>query len=285
MRSPGARALTEQTKFRIGTSGYSYSDWQGCYYPPSLKSSEMLPFYAQEFDTVEINYTFYRMPTARALEAMANKVPSGFQFTLKVHQTITHARVPDPAMFREFCQALTPLQEQGKLGCVLAQFPTSFHNHPDNRNYLKRLREQIGDIPTVVEFRHRSWVQPMVFKGLTAIGLGFCCVDQPQFEVLMPAIAVATSAIAYVRLHGRNAAKWWEHEQAHERYDYSYSKSELSEWVPKFQTLSQQAHQVYIFANNCYKSQSIDTARLVKSLLGISFQPATIEAPRQLKLL
>lgn len=254
---------------RIGTSGYSYTDWKGTYYPSQIKQSDMLTFYARDFDTVEINYTYYRVPVARTLASLARKVPDGFSFTLKANQAMTHERTLDPVIFQDFCQALTPLQDQGKLGCVLAQFPTSFHNNQQNRAYLEGFRDRMGNIPTVVEFRHRSWAEETVFQWLSTLELGFCCVDQPQFKTLMPAIAVATGPIAYVRLHGRNAAKWWQHEQAHERYDYSYTEAELAEWVPKLQTLKQQAQQVYVFANNCYKSQSVDTARQIKVLMGI----------------
>jgi len=268
--------------FRIGTSGYSYPDWKGEFFPAKLKQSEMLPFYAQEFDTVEINYTFYRMPAASALVAMAAKVPDGFVFTLKAHREMTHDRNANPAAFAQFRQAIAPLQAQGKLGCVLAQFPTSFPNTETNRAYLHDFREQMAGIPTVVEFRHRSWVQKPVFEWLTRLELGFCCVDQPRFEVLIPPIAVATAPVAYVRFHGRNAAKWWQHQHAHERYDYSYTEAELLEWVPKLQKLQQQAQQVYIFANNCYKSQSVTTARQLKALMGIE---TTTRGSQQLELL
>jgi uncharacterized protein YecE (DUF72 family) len=242
----------------------------------------MLTFYAKDFDAVEINYTYYRVPVARTLASMAEKVPDGFSFTLKANQAMTHERTLDPGIFQDFCGALTPLQDQGKLGCVLAQFPTSFHNNDKNRAYLEEFRDRMANIPTVIEFRHRSWAEEAVFQWLSTLELGFCCVDQPQLKTLMPAIAVATSPIAYVRFHGRNAAKWWHHEQAHERYDYSYTKAELAEWVPKLQILKQQAQQVYVFANNCYKSQSVTTARQVKTLMGIE----TKTEPRvQLELL
>lgn len=271
---------------RVGTSGYSYTDWKGEFYPANLKQAGMLPFYAQEFNAVEINYTYYRMPSARTLTAMAAKVPPGFQFTLKLNRQITHDRPsdhgPDPALCQEFCQTLKPLQDQGKLGCVLAQFPTAFHNTEENCAYLENLRDLLGQIPTVVEFRHRSWVDQSVFDWLRQLQLGFCCVDQPSFEVLIPPIAVATAPVAYVRFHGRNAAKWWQHEQAYQRYDYSYSDMELREWVPKLQQLQQQAQQVYIFANNCYKSQSVTTARQLKALMGIATPTTSVT---QLELL
>lgn len=217
---------------------------------------------------------------------MAAKVPDGFQFTLKLNRQITHDRSsdrnPDPALCQKFSQALQPLQDQGKFGCVLAQFPTAFDHTPENRTYLEKLRDLLGDIPTVVEFRHRSWVQQSVFDWLRELELGFCCVDQPSFEVLIPPIAVVTAPIAYVRFHGRNASNWWQHEQAYQRYDYSYSETELQEWVPKLEKLQEQAQQVYLFANNCYKSQSVTTARQLKVLMGIAPSTASIT---QLELL
>ncbi len=280
----------------IGTSGYSYPDWRGCYYPSQIKASEMLPFYAREFDTVEINYTFYRMPTAKSLAAMASKVPPRFKFTLKLNQSLTHLASGqgklDAQLCQEFISALVPLQRQDKLGCLLAQFPTAFVNSSANQDYLSQLRAQMGNLPIALEFRHRSWAVPAVFDWLKQLGLGFCCVDSPgaiaaessRLQVLMPAIAVATSGVGYVRLHGRNAAKWWEHDHAHERYDYSYTQAELTEWLPKLQQLQQQTQRIYIFTNNCYRSQSIDAARQLKELLGISPLPQP-SIPQQLELL
>lgn len=277
---------------RIGTSGYSYADWKGCFYPSTVKQGEMLSFYAAEFDTVEINYTFYRMPSAQSLAAMAREVPHEFKFTLKVNQAITHSggAVPDNSDLashcQEFCAALAPLQAQGQLGCLLAQFPNSFQCSDRHQDYLKRLREHMGDVPVVVEFRHRSWVQESVFHFLAEHNLGYCCVDSPgelaqehsEFRGLLPAIALATTPIAYVRLHGRNTAKWWQHQHAYERYDYSYTEVELQEWQPKLQALKQQSQQVYVFTNNCYKCQAITAARQMKTLMGLTpKKPTTVQ--------
>jgi uncharacterized protein YecE (DUF72 family) len=251
---------------RFGTSGYSYADWKGPYYPEKIKDAEMLPFYAREFDTVEINYTYYRMPEARTLAAMAHKVPQGFTFTVKANQDMTHTRDVGKETFDDFLAALDPLRQEGKLGCVLAQFPSSFQNTDENRDYLALFRERMGDAPTVVEFRHRSWAEESVFAALRALELGFCCVDQPGFRTLMPPLAVATGPIAYVRFHGRNARQWWHHEEAYERYSYSYSDAELAEWVPKVRSLEEQASVVYLFANNHYQGQSVSTVRQLKAL-------------------
>jgi len=247
-----------------------------------MKQSEMLSYYAREFDAVELNYTYYRMPSARALAGMTRKVPHGFTFTLKANQAITHERSADPATFREFRQALIPLQDQGQLGCILAQFPNSFRHSDENRAYLANFRDLMDGVPTVIEFRHRSWVAKPVFEWLARLELGFCCVDQPQFASLIPPVAVATAPIAYIRFHGRNTAKWWQHERAYERYDYRYTEDELAEWVPKLQKLQQQTQQVYVFANNCYKNQSITTARQLKQLVGVK---ASTTSQVQLELL
>src|SRR3954447_6661725 len=114
----------------IGTSGYSYADWKGPVYPETIKDNEMLPFYSQHFNTTEINYTYYRMPAARTLAAMASKVPDDFIFTIKASTELTHEREPaaegegaTPENFRLFRQALQPLLDENKFGAVLAQFP------------------------------------------------------------------------------------------------------------------------------------------------------------------
>src|SRR5947209_15871083 len=143
-----------------------------------------------------------------------------------------HAEEPQPEVFAAFRAALEPLQESGCLGCVLGQFPWSFRNTPENRDALRRFREELDAIPGVVEFRNSGWAQEETFVLLRELGLGYCCVDEPGLKGLMPRVAVATSPIGYVRFHGRNAAKWWHHEHAFERYDYLYTEDELAEWVP-----------------------------------------------------
>jgi uncharacterized protein YecE (DUF72 family) len=251
----------------IGTSGFSYDDWVGKYYPETLKKEDWLAFYAREFNTLEINYTYYRMPTARTLAGMARKVPDGFLFTVKTPQEMTHTREADAALFTQFTEALKPLIEPNKFGAVLAQFPFSFHNTKPNVEYLKQFRERLKDIPTVIEFRDAQWLTDVTFALLREQSLGFCCVDEPHLKGLLPPIAEATSPVAYVRFHGRNAAKWWQHEQAYERYNYTYSKEELGEWTPKIQKLDQVVQTVFVFANNHYGGQGIDTARQLRLML------------------
>lgn len=252
----------------IGTSGYSYDDWVGPYYPKDLDKKEFLAYYARDFVCTELNFTYYRMPNPWMLERIADKVPKGFLFTVKLNKQMTHEREDLAGLFNEFTQALRPLLEQGKFGCLLAQFPYSFHNTPANQAYLRSLPERLGGLPTVVEFRNREWIEDEVFQLLRESDLGFCAVDQPQFKNLIPPLAEVTSRrVAYVRFHGRNYEKWWRHEEAHERYDYTYSVEELQQWVPKIEKMDAQAEKVFAFANNHYRGQAVDTANKLRTLL------------------
>lgn len=251
----------------LGTSGFSYDDWVGPFYPVGLPKREWLVYYAREFDTCEINSTYYALPQPSTLEAMARKTQQRFLFSVKAHRQMTHERGENAAVFRDFQRALEPLLEQGRLGCVLAQFPYSFRWSRQNYDYLQLLRERLGDLPLVIEFRNDGWLQPQVFDWLRRLNLGFCCVDEPALPNLLPPIARATARVAYVRFHGRNVAQWWEHEHAYERYDYTYSPEELSEWVPKIRQLDKEAEQTFVLANNHFRGQAVDTIRKLRILL------------------
>ncbi len=169
---------------------------------------------------------------------------------------MTHGQGENDLLFRAFRQSLGPLREAKKLGCVLAQFPWGF-----------RYSQKNLDLPLVLEFRNREWVRDEVFAWLKERGLGFCCVDEPRLPNLMPPLAMATSPIAYVRFHGRNAAKWWRHTFAYERYDYAYSDEELLEWVPKIRSLEEKAELTFVFGNNHYRGKAVNTIRKLKDLL------------------
>jgi uncharacterized protein YecE (DUF72 family) len=252
----------------IGTSGYSYDDWVGPYYPPGLPEKERLNFYAREFNASELNFTYYRLPNVWMLERIAQKTGEGFQFTVKANKGMTHERENSDEAFAQFAAALRSLLEADKLGCVLAQFPYSFQPTPANFDYLKRCRERLKDLPVVVEFRRADWLTPETFAFLREQNLGFCCVDEPRIKGLIPPLAEVTGSVAYVRFHGRNAKKWWRHEQAWERYDYTYSEEELQEWVPKLRKMDQEAEKTFVFANNHWQAQAVGTTRQLKMLLG-----------------
>jgi uncharacterized protein YecE (DUF72 family) len=162
---------------------------------------------------------------------------------------------------------LEPAVSSGKLGCVLAQFPYSFHPDTANMEYLGVLRERLGELPAVVEFRNARWLTDEVFGLLEQLDLGFCCVDEPRLPNLMPPLVKATGNIGYVRFHGRNSAKWWQHEHAYERYDYSYTSEELGEWLPKIRELDSTTEKTFVFANNHWQGQSVNTIRQLQMML------------------
>ena len=180
---------------------------------------------------------------------------------------MTHKREDNGLVFKTFCQILESIIATGKLGCVLAQFPYSFDFNRCNWDYLGLFKERLGELPAVIEFRNARWLRKEVFDWLSQHDLGFCCVDEPPLPNLLPPIAEITSKIGYVRFHGRNSDKWWQHERTYERYDYSYTPQELSEWLPKIQELDRVADKTFVFANNHWRGQSIGTIRQLRVML------------------
>lgn len=266
---PGLPGVSEM-KIYIGTSGYSYDDWREHYYPSGLNKNKMLEFYAREFSFVEVNSSYYSLARPEVFARLAQKTPPEFVFAVKGYKSFTHERGADVAEdVKKFCYALAPLLEKGKLGTVLLQFPYSFPSRPENRRYLASLRDLLGDVPAVAEFRHRSWVREDTWELLKKLGLGYVCVDEPDLPGLVGRAVACTGPVAYVRFHGRNKEKWWRHEHAYERYDYLYTESELQEWVPGIQSLVQQAERVYVAFNNHYRGQAVHNARMLKQILGL----------------
>ena len=251
----------------LGTSGFSYDDWVGNFYPIGMPKKEWLTYYAREFNTCEVNSTYYSLLQLPSVKAMVEKTNDNFLFSIKAHQEMTHQRENNEAVFEAFCQMLEPIISAGKLGCVLAQFPYSFRPNRTNWDYLKLLRERLGKLPVVIEFRNAQWLRKEVFDWLRHLNLGFCCVDEPPLPNLLPPLAEVTSEIGYIRFHGRNSAKWWQHEHAYERYDYSYTPQELSEWLPKIRKLDSVAEKTFVFANNHWRGQSVSTIRQLRVML------------------
>jgi uncharacterized protein YecE (DUF72 family) len=248
----------------FGTSGFSYNDWVSAFYPPKMPRQEWLYYYAREFNALELNSTYYAIPQLSVIKNMIAKTGDGFLFAVKANQEMTHTRQNETAAFVAFVRMLQPFIDAGKLGCILAQFPYSFGYNQQNLDYLKLFRERMTDLPLVTEFRNAQWLKPDVFDFLRSHNIGFCCVDEPKLPKLLPPVAEVTSTIGYVRFHGRNAAKWWKHEYAYERYDYTYSTEELAEWLPKLRNLDGQAEKTFVFANNHWKGQAVNTIRQLR---------------------
>jgi uncharacterized protein YecE (DUF72 family) len=249
----------------LGTSGFYYDDWVGPVYPKDLPKIQWLPFIAEQVDTIELNVTYYRVPNLKTVAGWVERTPDDFLFSVKAHRSLTHERTePD---FEFYKAGLAPLIESGKLVCVLAQFPYSFHPNPATRQYILKLREGLAELPVVIEFRDKDWISDETFDMLEELDLGFCSVDEPQLRGLMPPIARLTGSLAYVRLHGRNAAKWWNHKHAWERYDYTYAEDELRQWVDKLRQLDAQAQRTLVYANNHPHGQSLNAIHNLRDLL------------------
>ncbi|HUV85509.1 MAG TPA: DUF72 domain-containing protein [bacterium] len=256
----------------VGTSGYSYQDWKGPFYPADIKDRDMLAFYTRRFAAVEINFTYYRLPAARTMAAIASKAPR-LSYAVKLTGDITHEGKLTEELAGDYRRGVEPMAEAGVLGCLLAQFPWRFKYTPAAMEFLKKIAEYLGDLSVVAEFRNDSWVNDDAFEQLSEMKVGFCNVDEPGLKGLLPATAAATSDVGYFRFHGRNAKKWWRHEQAAERYDYLYPRQELEEWLPRIKEVAAKAKKTYVFMNNHPLGQAVTNAEMMMDLLGVALEP------------
>jgi uncharacterized protein YecE (DUF72 family) len=250
----------------IATSGYSYEDWRGVFYPKELPKDDFLRYYALFFPFVELNFSYYAMPKPSSLSAMAARTPSVFRFTIKTHKSLTHERGPgwrDDAL--AFGKAAGALADAGRLAAVLVQLPFSFHHTPDNRTYLAELLTALRPLPLVVEFRNDDWLGDRVYDELDRRGVGLAMVDRPELPGLPRMDDRITGSIAYLRFHGRNAAAWWSGD-ATSRYDYLYSGEELAQAVPRVKRMSKKVDLLVAF-NNHARGNAVRNAGELKALL------------------
>jgi len=280
---------------RVGTSGWNYpageGTWNGIFYPAKRpKGFDELAFYAQHFDTVEVNSSFYRVPSAASAAAWARRTPAGFEFSLKLYQKFTHPEMflkatgLDPADLDRtdvdaFRAAIDPLARAGKLGALLAQFPASFKNEPSSRAYLEWLLRAFKDYALAVELRHRSFSEdPVEAMGLLAeYGAALVQIDEPKFrDSIRQNRHPNVKTVYYMRLHGRNAAQWWSHEKSEDRYNYLYSAPELEPIVEDVEEASRDVKKTYVYANNHFSAKAVATAATIKNKLG---QPLPGEYP------
>ncbi len=267
---------------RLGTSGFDYLDWLGPFYPEKLPRKDFLAFYASVFSTLELNFSYYRMPTAAQMGSLASRVPGEFDFSVKAHESLTHrvdANWEESAV--SFREAMEPLVCKGQLAAVLLQFPFGFHYEPDNRRYLKKLLESLHGLPLVVEFRNIRWMTPRVFRELEKMKVSLCAVDAPELEGLPVALDRVTGNLSYVRFHGRNQNAWWGSD-AVARYDYLYGDAELEAWVPRLQTLSSATNRQRVYFNNHRRGQAPANAIRLQEILGKSAEaipPGKPEGP------
>ncbi|MBM4341312.1 MAG: DUF72 domain-containing protein [Deltaproteobacteria bacterium] len=260
---------------RVGTSGFSFPDWKGTVYPAGLREREMLSFYEKElgFNALEVNFTYYTLPSQKSFAAMSQKTSDDFEFVVKAYKGMTHEirdretgeLINNEETFKKFKYSLEPLRSKGKLAGILAQFPYGFFPNRENFGYLEKFKEEMGDVPLVFEFRNENWFRDTTFELLEKKGIGFCIVDEPKLPKLMPYIPRATSEIGYFRLHGRNPS--WFNVPASVRYDYLYSEKELKEFVPDIQDISKKAAKTFVFFNNCHAGSAAKNAAQMAKLL------------------
>jgi len=273
------------TEVRIGTCSWADDALSKHWYPKGLAAGERLPYYAEHFDTVEVDSTYYRLPAEPMVERWADRTSEGFVMHVKAFGLMTRhpvkleslppdlrddaptddrGRVERPSrefrgeVFRRFLEALEPLRSAGKLGGILFQFPSYVVYKDRSLDYLQWAREQLGNDEMLVEFRHVSWLddehRDETLRLLEELRATHVIVDAPRIEGaknVAPTVLALTSPTAYVRFHGRNADTWNKRGgSASERFDYLYSDDELREWVGPLGELAEQAEQAYAFFNN-----------------------------------
>ncbi len=258
--------MSQNRTIQIGTSGYSYDDWRGPFYPDGMEKKDMLEYYTRHFSTVEINATYYAIPSADVFRRMAEKTPGQFEFIVKTHQETTHRRVENESAFKILTDAVQPLIESGKFRGFLAQFPYSFKNNEASRKYLIETRKYAGNFPLFAEFRHSSWNKPQLIPFMKNHGIGYVNVDEPALEGLIPVQEIATAETGYIRFHGRNKENWWIG-QGSARYDYEYKEEELKQWLIHISNLMKKTYKTYIFFNNHPNGKAVKNARQMMSLL------------------
>ena len=265
-------------EIRVGPAGWSYPDWDGVVYPrPKPADFHEAAYLAQFFDTIEINTTFYQAPNPQIAKGWARKVAanSNFKFTAKLWQRFTHDRNANRQEEKVFKEGLAPLVEAGRLGALLLQFPWSFKNTRENREYLGGLVVEFMEYPLVLEVRHNSWNQPETFQMLAELGVGFCNIDQPVIGRSIAPTDRSTASVGYVRLHGRNYEHWFTSEdRPEERYNYLYSMEELEPWAQRIKSIAERADVTYVITNNHFQGKAIANALQLISLL--SHQPVRV---------
>ncbi|MFH2093792.1 MAG: DUF72 domain-containing protein [Pseudomonadota bacterium] len=255
----------------IGTSGYSYGEWiDSGFYPEGSHSSSMLEYYTRIFNTTELNYTWYQMPKAPAIERMCAKVPDHFKFAAKLTRTMTH-EIKKSQWEKEvllYRQGIEPLVKSKKLICVLIQMPPFFTRSVKCRQYLAALLDELAGLPLAVEFRHDSWAVDTVFSELARRNVTLVTVDEPDLPGLFPRLDWITSPdLFYIRFHGRNA-RGWASGNMQKQFDYDYSKAQLIEWAEIIQhRMMPHARSGSIFFNNHVRGQAPNNALHLIDLL------------------
>lgn len=292
---------------RVGTCSWTDPTLieSGRFYPKAARSAEgRLRYYASQFSLVEVDSSYYALPSEQTSGLWVDRAPQRFLFDIKAFRLFTHHPTPVRALpqdvrdrlpasekekshvygqrlpedllanlWSRFARALLPLDSAGKLGVVLLQFPPWFRDGQQQRNYIRNCVERLPQYRIAVEFRHSSWLTDSSRKRtldfLCHNDVAFVCVDEPQgFQSSIPPVVEATSDIALVRFHGRNAETWEKQGLTPaERFNYLYTEDELKWWARRIGLLAAQTRQVHVLFNNCYADKAVVNARQMKLML------------------
>jgi uncharacterized protein YecE (DUF72 family) len=281
---------------RIGICSFADEGLIKRWYPRGVSTpAARLAYYAERFDTVEIDATFYRLPSPETAEKWAERTPEGFVFHAKASGEMTGHRDDDGGCreraFAEFREALRPLEDAGKLRGVLLQYPPRFKKSKEALQELAAAGPLLEPLVPLVEFRHNSWLtedeQADTLAFLERHGLAYVSVDSPRTRAsnVLPPIAAATHPVAYVRFHGRNWRTWNIRgaRTSAERFDWMYDAGELGEWVEPLQRLERESEEVYAMMNNNRYDYAPRSAQLLRGLLEEAGVEATggAEPPQQ----
>ena len=269
---------------RIGTTGWSYKDWEGIFYPSGMQRRKQHPleYLARFFDTTEINTSFYGPLKPELAKLWCRKVAAvnkTFLFTAKLYRAFTHS--PIAVMEPTSAATIRPTDEdetrtregldaiagEGQLGALLIQFPVSFKNTSLNREYLDRLLRRFIEYPRVVEVRDSSWNNTETLAAFTQKNVGFCNIDQPVLGRSLAPTEHATAAIGYVRLHGRNYEQWFDSDNRNDRYNYLYNERELAGWKERIESVAARAQTTYVITNNHFESKAGVNALELKAMI------------------
>lgn len=238
------------TLYYIGTSGWHYDEWRGRFYQENLPKAKWLEFYSRHFPTLELNNTFYRLPTENAFHNWYASTPPDFTFAVKVSRYITHIkRLKDcDSEVNRFIEKATLLQD--KLGPLLYQLPPGLHRDD------ARLAAFLAILPPgyrhAIEFRHESWFTDEVYKILRRYHVGFCIFNMPGLTSPL----TATDDFAYIRFHGKDSL-----------YSSSYTDEDMADWAKKIAGISKKLEAVYIYFNNDIAGYALDNAATINNYL------------------
>jgi len=271
------------TTLRIGTAGWAYPHWNGVVYPKAgIHPLEVL---VRQFDTVEINSSFYQPLKPEIVKVWIRKAETNpvFRFTAKLNQRFTHGRVLEDAEVAAFKEGIRPLAQARRLGALLMQFPWSFKFTAENREFFIKLRRAFAEFPLVAEMRHSSWMAEEAIGTFLDYRVGFCNIDQPEYTRAMPPTAFLTSDVGYVRLHGRNPRNslgaFDRSAPRVRQHDYLYTEAELAEWSKRIERISQFAESTFVIFNNDASAKSVVNALELQAMM----KGVRAKAPRELR--